>query len=274
MNDPSEDTTNGNETPVEGDDAGGAPSEDDAIAAFEGLGLTSYEAKVFIALQRLGAGTAKDVATVTDVPRSQVYSVADSLEERGLVEVQQSSPIRFRPIDVEEARSILRSRFEREQERAFEHVETVRHEPGGEEEREDIWTIRGRARITDRVIDLCSRAERRILFGARLPVLVTDDIEQMLVARAEEGIEVATLSSDPELREQFRRLDGVAVGTPPTQRQSDDRSGRLLIVDDDTILLSVVNDDGSETAIWSAGSLFASVLIELIEAAEMVCGSR
>ena len=90
----------------------------DAVDAFEDLGLTSYEAKVFIALHRLGLGTARDVADTTDVPRSQVYSVAESLESRGLLEVQQSNPIRYRPVSVDEARETLRDRFEREQDRA------------------------------------------------------------------------------------------------------------------------------------------------------------
>lgn len=243
-----------------------APTENDAIESFERLGLTSYEARVFIALQQLGSGTARDVASVADVPRSQVYSVAESLADRGLLEMQQSSPIRYRPVNLEEARSILRSRFESEQERAFDYVERVREEPGGEEEQEDIWTVRGRARIDDRVVDLCSRAEDRIIFGARLPPLVTDEIEQLLESSAEEGLEVTAVSAEPEVRSRFERLEGIAVFESPEHRQADDRSGRILIVDDQTILLSVVDDDGSETAIWSANSLFASVLIQLIEA--------
>ncbi|MFP8956760.1 TrmB family transcriptional regulator [Natrialbaceae archaeon A-CW3] len=245
-----------------------SPTETDAIEAFERLGLTSYEARVFIALQQLGSGTARDVASITDVPRSQVYSVAESLENRGLLEVQQSSPIRYRPVSIDEARSTLRSRFENEQERAFDYVEQVRNEPGGEEEQEDIWTVRGRARIDDRTLDLCSRAEERIVFGTRLEPLVTDELEAALERQAEAGLAVAAVSRTAEVRNRLDRLDGVTVFSPPDHHQSDDRSGRIVIVDDDTILLSVVDDDGSETAIWSAGSLFASVLIQLIEAAD------
>ncbi|MFP8888716.1 TrmB family transcriptional regulator [Natrialbaceae archaeon A-CW2] len=242
------------------------PGETDAIEAFERLGLTSYEARVFIALQQLGSGTARDVASIADVPRSQVYSVAESLEGRGLLEVQQSSPIRYRPVSVDEAQSVLRSRFESEQERAFDYVERVRTEPAGEEEQEDIWTVRGRPQIDERVTDLCSQATDRLIFGTRLPPLVTDDVEQLLATKAREGLEVAVVSREPEVRNRLGSLEGVTAFTPPDHRAEDERSGRIVIADDDTILLSVVDDDGSETAIWSAGSLFASVLIELIEA--------
>ncbi len=245
-----------------------APGEAGALEAFERLGLTSYEAKVFIALQQLGSGTARDVARVADVPRSQVYSVAESLEERGLLEVQQSSPIRYRPVSVDEARETLRERFESEQERAFEYVEEVREESVGQEAQEDIWTIRGRERVDDRVVDLVSDARERVVFGTRLPSLLTDGIEDALEERATSGVDVFAISATPAVRERLDELPEVSTFSPPAFREDDERSGRILLVDDDSLLLSVVDDDGSETAIWSSGSLFASVLIQLIDAGD------
>ena len=242
------------------------PSETDALEAFERLGLTSYEAKVFIALQQLGSGTARDVASVVDVPRSQVYSAAESLEDRGLLEVQQSSPIRYRPVSIEEARTTLRDRFENEQERAFDYVEEVRREPAGEEEQENIWTVRGSNRIDDRTVDLLSGATDRIIFGTRLPSLLTGKIERTIQECADDGVDTIVISRSQEVRDRFASLEGVTVTTPPNHRAEDERSGRILLVHDDSLLLSVVDDDGSETAIWSSGSLFASVLIQLIEA--------
>ncbi|ELY93398.1 TrmB family transcriptional regulator [Natrialba hulunbeirensis JCM 10989] len=242
--------------------------ESAAIDAFERLGLTSYEAKVFIALQQLGSGTARDVARTTDVPRSQVYSVAESLEKRGLLAVQQASPIRYRPVSIDEAQTTLRNRFEREQERAFDYVEQVKRDSVEEETQEDIWTIRGRERVDDRVVDLVSNAEDRVLFGTRLPDLVTPALGEALENRAAAGVAVTVVSRDDGVRDRLGSLEGVTADLPPTNREDDERSGRILIVDDDGILLSVVDDSGGETAIWSSGSLFASVLIQLIEASD------
>ncbi|WP_121741197.1 TrmB family transcriptional regulator [Natronorubrum halophilum] len=244
--------------------------ENEAVDAFERLGLTSYEAKVFIALHRLGSGTARDVASVTDVPRSQVYSVAESLEDRGLLEVQQASPIRYRPVSLEEAEETLRNRFERERERAFEYVDAVKQEPTTEETQEDIWTVRSRDRVDDRIVDLLSNAEERIIFGTRLPELITRSIEEALEERAAAGVSTLVVSRTDEVREQLDAIAGVETEPPPVHREGDQRSGRIVIVDDDSILLSVLDDDGSETAIWSSGSLFASVLIQLIEANDEV----
>ena len=244
--------------------------ESEAVDAFERLGLTSYEAKVFIALHRLGSGTARDVANVTDVPRSQVYSVAESLEERSLLEVQQSSPIRYRPVSIEEARNTLEQRFERERERAFDYVEGVKEESSTEETQEDLWTVRSRDRVDSRVVDLLSQAENRIIFGTRLPTFVTESIERTIRERAADGVSVLVISRTDEIRDQFDAIDGVTTETPPDFREGDQRSGRVVVVDGESILLSVVDDDGSETAIWSSDSLFASVLIQLIEASDQL----
>ncbi|SFS79597.1 TrmB family transcriptional regulator [Halostagnicola kamekurae] len=265
--DPRSDDASGTDN-AGGDDAPDTDDEGSAVEAFERLGLTGYEAKVFIALHRLGSGTARDVAEITDVPRSQVYSVAENLERRGLLEVNHASPIRYRPVRVEEARETLRSRFEREQDRALEYVERVQAETPTEETTEEIWTVRGRGRVDDRVVDLLSNADERIVFAVRLPALFDSEIGRVLEDRAADGVSVTAISTAPSVRDRLADCENVRVHEPCEPRTEDERSGRIAVVDDDSVLLSVVDDDGSETAIWSVESLFASVLIQLIEANE------
>lgn len=241
-----------------------SPDEREAVDAFEDLGLTRYEAKVFIGLHRLGSGTARDVARVVDVPRSQVYGVAERLEERGLLDVQHAKPMRYRPVSLDSARETLLDRFERRQERAFEYVASVRDGRRGEEEREAVWTVRGRTRIEDRVVALLEDGTDRLCFGTSRPSLVPDGIDRLFEDRASAGIGVTILSSSPDVRNRFDSLDGARIVEPPAHG-ADDRSGRLVLVDDHTVLLSVIDESGLETAIWSEESLFASVLIQLIE---------
>ncbi|SNZ05983.1 Sugar-specific transcriptional regulator TrmB [Natronoarchaeum philippinense] len=247
-------------------------SESDAVESLERLGLTSYEAKVFIALQKLGAGTARDVHRITDVPRSQVYSVAENLADRGLIEVQQSSPIQYRPVGIDEARETLRSRFEREQEQAFDYVEDVRdqHDDGAEEQ-EAIWTLRGSERVEERAIELIREADERVVFGSGDQSLISDEIERTLRERVDDGLVVAVVSENPDVRAYFESVDGVHVADPPVHHGEESPAGRVVFVDGDTLLLSVVGDDSvpggdRETAIWSAESNFARMLIQIVEA--------
>ena len=245
--------------------------ENEAIQALEELGLSNYEANVFAALQMLGTGTARDVHRVTDVPRSQVYGAAESLQERGLLEVQQSKPIQYRPVSLEAARSHLRGEFERTQDRAFDYLETAREQRGdAAEKREDIWTVHGRTSIDSRVEQLLEEAKSRILVGLGRGATVGDAVADVLRERAESGVDVVVVSPDEPVHDRF--ADGpIAVRKlPDAHLRGDDPIGRVVVVDGETVLISVRGDRGTgeldeETAIWSSRTGIAAVLIQLID---------
>ncbi len=241
--------------------------EREAVEALERLGLTNYEAKVFIALQRLGSGSARDVAEESDVPRPQVYSTAESLEARGLVDVQRSDPIRYRPVELEEAKTRLRNRFERTQETAFEYIERVRTEGSGDEEREDIWTITGAETIDARIRHLVRGADREVLVGIPSVSMVRSETAAALREAATADVSVTVISHDSAVRDRFDDAEGIDVVEPAIEDPGG-TTGRLLVVDGDTVLLSVFGGENahgaSETAIWSGETQFARVLIGLI----------
>ncbi|WP_101297731.1 TrmB family transcriptional regulator [Halegenticoccus soli] len=240
-------------------------NERDAVESLERLGLSNYEARVFVALQKLGSGTAREVHRIAGVPRSQVYGAAEELEERGLVEIQQSTPKRYRPADPDAARERLAARLEREQERAFDYLERVQREQTGEETREDVWTVRGREPISNRVAELVGRATGRILFAAAAPALVSEATAAALCDRAASGVDVLVVSEDAAVRERF--ADGPAAVRAPVEEPPSDFTGRVLLCDDNVILLSVLAGSDipgvtEETAIWSADTALAAVLVQ------------
>ncbi|WP_254536080.1 TrmB family transcriptional regulator [Halomarina litorea] len=241
-----------------------------AVDALEELGLSTYEAKVFIALVTLGVGSASDVARVVDVPRSQVYGAADRLEERGLVAIQQSSPIQYRAVDLEEASAQLRRRFERAESQAFDYLRAVEREGEPEGQQEGVWTVEGFDTVTTRITRLVEEAESSVLFATEHPPLATDEVVEALAAARDRGLSVQVVGGDRGVLDRFD-ADGVETHELTEFRDWESRSGRLLIADGATVLLSVV-DDGvgegdapAETAIWSAETAFAGVFIRLIE---------
>lgn len=242
-------------------------SKHEAVQALEELGMTNYEAEVFIALQRLGAGTARDVAQVSDVPRPQVYSSAESLEELGLIDVQQSDPIRYRPVTIEEAKANLRNRFERVQGTAFEYIEDVHRAEPEDEQQENIWTISGRETISDRIAHLVGTAEREVLLGVESPSILGTDTTAALREAADDGVSVTVISREPSMSGRFEDDSGVAVVRPGLE-DHEEATGRLLVVDEETVLLSAFGEESaeerSETAIWSSDTEFARVVIRLI----------
>src|SRR3989475_12943078 len=58
----------------------------EASEALQRIGLSRYEALVFVNLARAGATTAGDVARASGVNRVQTYRALEGLQARGLVE--------------------------------------------------------------------------------------------------------------------------------------------------------------------------------------------
>ncbi|WP_232688794.1 TrmB family transcriptional regulator [Halobacterium zhouii] len=237
----------------------------DAVASLKRLGLTTYEARAFVALQKLGAGTASEVADIADVPRSQVYGAADDLEDRGLVEVEQSNPTRYRPVGVEEARERLYRQLQSEGDSAFEYLESVREEYGTtEEETESIWTVRGTSNVVARASRLLAGAEATAVYG-------TDDVDHLepslrdgLAEAAKRDVDVTVLSENPSVLDAVSDV-GARIVDVPQPPKPEMGAARVLMVDDDTVLVSVVGDDGAETAFWSSNTAFASMLTTLLD---------
>jgi sugar-specific transcriptional regulator TrmB len=241
----------------------------DAVDALERLGLTSYEAKLLVGLQKLGAATASEVARVTDVPRSQVYGTADSLEERGLIEVQNASPTRFRAVAPDEAVDRLYERLDRERHRATEYLREVQGSLAGDadEHRPDIWMTRGADNVTRRVEELLDDATERVLIGASDPEQLSPAVVATLRGLVEESVTVVCISEEPTVLDRFREIPGAEVLVAREDRATEADSSRLLVVDGRTVLIGMAEAGGAdrESAMWSENTRFATMLARLIE---------
>ncbi|WP_115865384.1 TrmB family transcriptional regulator [Halorussus litoreus] len=251
-------------------------SAHEAVEALKELGLSNYEAQVFVALQRLGTGTAQEVSQLSDVPRSQVYGAADDLADRGLLEVVESSPKQYRPVSLPTAREQLRARVEREHERAFDNLDALRDEHADRADEGSVSTLHGRHAIHERVVDLVERADDRVILVAGVAELLSDEVVAALRDRADDGASVLVLTTDPAVEE---LLDGFGGRVVVTSRERTGESsdgaggftGRTLLVDDATVLLSVVADEDSpepfeETALWTAETRIGHILAAFVHA--------
>ncbi|HYA78079.1 MAG TPA: helix-turn-helix domain-containing protein, partial [Verrucomicrobiae bacterium] len=71
------------------------------------MGLTNSQAKVYLSLAKLGDATAKEISTITQVARQEVYRVLVGLQKLGLVVKVVSVPSKFKAISTDDAFSIL-----------------------------------------------------------------------------------------------------------------------------------------------------------------------
>jgi len=244
-------------------------SAHEAVEALRELGLSNYEARVFVALQRLGTGTAQEVSQVSDVPRSQVYGAADDLAGRGLLEVVESSPKAFRPVSLATAREQLTARLERERERAFENLDAVEREHAPRETDGTVSTLRGARPIRERTVDLVADADQQVMVVGMDDELLTDALADVLRDRAVAGVSVMLATRDTAVEERFSD-DPVRVMVVPDTHHGG-FTGRTLLVDDATVLLSVPTEDGSpepfeEVALWTADTSIGRILARFIHA--------
>ena len=88
----------------------GADNPEEQILTLTELGLSTTQAKIYLALVKTKNQTAQAISTLSTVSRPDVYRVLNQLQEVGLVEKIIAKPEEFRAIPIEEAVSILLQR--------------------------------------------------------------------------------------------------------------------------------------------------------------------
>ncbi len=69
--------------------------EEDEAQVLTDLGLTLRQAKVLLVLTKFSNPSARAIATLSKIPRQDVYKVLDELQKLGLIEKQIGTPTRF-----------------------------------------------------------------------------------------------------------------------------------------------------------------------------------
>ena len=133
----------------------------------EYAGLSEYEAKVYVSLVEAGAAKARKISAMCGVPRTKVYGVLKKLTDMGLVVEIPEEPRKFTPKPPKDAfEAYLRSYQSKAKnllliisslERTFREAKE-RNVP----QRADVWIIRGRQEILQKIREMLSKAKRAI----------------------------------------------------------------------------------------------------------------
>ncbi|WP_311171680.1 TrmB family transcriptional regulator [Halobellus ordinarius] len=246
------------------------PTRDPQSAAVEQLeqfGLSSYAARTFVALAGLGIGTARDVSRVSDVPRTRVYDAVNELRDRGLVDVQQSSPKPFWAISAESAGRT----FEHELQHRTDLLRTALAELEPVEkqnEQRGVWTVDGQTAVTERVLEFFGSAEEEIIYMT-VEDLLTDDLIEALSDAAERDVSIKLGGVSADVQERIQDEIPGAMMFESLWVWSDTPAGRLMMIDGQKTLVSALvngveanpTDPRSETAIWGEGEKNSLVVV-------------
>lgn len=229
-----------------------------AVEQLEAFGLTEYTARSFVALLALGTATAKEISEVSEVPRTRVYDVMETLEARGLVSVRHSEPKRFWAVSGETASRQFEKRLTNRINIFREAVDAIDTHTGSEEQR-GVWTVTGREAVTTRIVEFIESATDEIVFMS-VEALLDAAIIDSLRAASDRGVTIKLGEMSNGAEAAIADVVSDAETVDSLWDWEDTPAGRLLLVDERKTLVSVlVPEDGipasrrDETAIWGVG---------------------
>lgn len=237
-----------------------------AASSLEGLGLTGSEVKAYVALLRGGSMAASDVSREARIPYSKVYDALESLHRRGLVEEQKSRPTVYTAKPPDTALEELRARQETERKEkeqvALEELMRI-YVSRGEQERPDIWIMRGTNEILSRVKNLLlnCRTELLIALPAQLAPF-TGSIEPLMAALKEKGVKCLILTSTDLPRE---ASDPLARYAEVRKRKTMYGGGLVSDSREVVLLLGGGEQGGLPLAIWASHHGLASFARDYFE---------
>ncbi|QLD90321.1 TrmB family transcriptional regulator [Natronomonas salina] len=235
---------------------------EEATELLQQLGLKEYEARSFVGLSRLDAGTAKELSEITEVPRTRIYDAVKGLEELGLIEVHHSSPKRFRAVTIDEATELLRDTYEGHISRLRDNLERVdRAEVTEQTPVQEVWSMSGKPRIETRTKTLISSATDEIVLVIGDESLLTEDLVTTL-NEVDDDVDIIVGALTESARDQIQGVvpeattftSGLEWLQGPGRSEQDTEIGRLLLTDRSAILVStLVLATNAEKAIFGEG---------------------
>jgi len=237
------------------------PTEDPVrlIECLKSLGITKYEALVYIALLRVPNATASEIHESSGVPRASVYPVLDQLVDKDLVSVSQSTPKRFAATPPGDAITGLVGRIERDADYARGVLVAIHHEQvAGEQGSEElIWNLYGIDSIRKRLLEIIAGATREIRIIAHPDVLSAEVRALLSAVDKHVSIEIITSRWD---RIAGENLKVFIRQHPAAARESggakDILAGGVCIVDGSRVMVIVGSGDSDMVALFSESEGF------------------
>jgi sugar-specific transcriptional regulator TrmB len=249
----------------------------DATDALQRIGLSRYEALVFVNLARAGAATASEVAKASGVNRVQTYRALESLEARGLVEVTLDRPRRYAARALNDAFEMIADEKRSELEKldavrktlveAWPRISGRSREPSSVR----LQVIKGRSQIYRTIRKIVGDANREVLAFTTTKGIQRSyraGINEVLVAAMKRGVK-ARLAAD--ITEGNAALMARVAQSVPL-RHVEGQRGRFILVDATSILAFLIQDEktirgDAETALWTNSPDFVRAHLEFFEKA-------
>src|SRR6266571_4095290 len=213
------------------------------------LGLTEYEARIYVVLTKMGPRNASEISFLGKVPRPKTYGAIRGLESKGLLRIVPGKPERYMAVSPNDVLIPLVENLAM----AFEFTRYVYTEKPYE--RYDLWSVRGRDKVYKRVQDMIGEAKVNVFFTTTANGLVRiyKAHSEVLEKAAERGAKVRVAAPINQINQSVARELGEVIEV----RNSAGPMVKFLTADSAEIIFTEdIPDDtnvatGQDVATWT-----------------------
>jgi sugar-specific transcriptional regulator TrmB len=142
------------------------PTQGDTVVLLQQLGFGGYEARAYIALLQRNPLNGYELAKASGMPRSNIYTVLQKLEERGAVmRLEMPGGARYIPVPPQKLMAQLGTRFQHALDAAQHSLETLPTlaEPAY------IWNLQGHTMLLEHAHTLVDAGREQLLVAIARP---------------------------------------------------------------------------------------------------------
>ena len=163
----------------------------DVVEELKDLGLTSYEAKAYVALAGLGPSEPKKIASDARIPYPSAYTALRTLESKGWVDQVVKKPVTYRAKRPVNVKAMVSSRLDD----TFKELQRIyRAEPT--EEAELVYTLRGSDRVLGKIYEMLREARQSIVVVTPAMGLEDARVMELLLQATERGVRVRAICNE------------------------------------------------------------------------------
>jgi len=228
--------------------------------SLKSLGLTKYEALVYIALLKTEGATATEIHEISGVPRASVYPVLDRLVQKNLVSVSHTTPKHFNATPPDEGIKNLLKVVEDDAEKARNALNMLYSQRKIPEKgrQEMIWSIYGEENIRSRLSELISHASEQVQIITSWSFLKNNLLEALYMTGKGVSAEIITNCWEEEMPPDVSVHIHQGLTISPIGKERD--VGGIFIIDGIKVMLVMVPPHSDPTALYSESPGFVEFM--------------
>jgi len=231
---------------------------EDRLKLLKKFGLTSYQAKAYLALMMMGEGDAKSISRNSGIPYAKIHSTLLSLIKDGWIITLEGRPKKYRakpPIEVVNekiSRGIEEMKIQGE--RIARELQPL-YEKAGFEEKSEVMILRGVGIILERTLNSIRRVNKTLRIALTSKVFKAHkELIDILLSNLRRGVDVKILL-DEELKDYLKILSNYGF----RGEVGGEMFGGGIIVDEDEAIILLGEIFGTPMAIWSNNKVLTNI---------------